>query len=613
MPQHDAAPSDPDKTARETSSLDATAADGLSLRGDFLDSLEFRSADAIPTIGNYQIRRRLGEGGMGTVYLARHTRLNKDVALKVLRIQPNGNQQHAVARFEKELQAIGGLEHPNIVRALDAGEMNGIVYLSMELLHGVDLSYAVQNASNSEGNKANELQRLAIGDACEVARQAALGLQFAHDSGLIHRDVKPSNLMLVADPLGDVCVKVLDLGLALVPGDQSEERLTGDGVAMGTILYMAPEQASDTRSVDHRADIYALGATLYRLLAGKAPFSSVRHKSPAKTLLALTTQPAPSLLDARHDAPPELVDLLCRMLAIQPEDRPQNLHEVIDALRPLCEPNCLKNTLAAGLAAKLGEQTAGLNSIGRNVVELLNVETRDSISREHSINDEAGILRQRVKKFWIAGVLSRIEDSQEMLTLRREMCPDAVINPWEGVTEIPLTSSDAHRPIEEVFEDSERSLLILGQPGAGKSVTLLQLTRALLKQHRGADALVPVVLHLSTWTDQRQSLEDWIEHEISIKYQIPRNIGRTFVEDNRLLLLLDGLDEVRTDLQPACVQAINQFLETYAPPGMVVSSRAQDYNAIGLRLKLHGGILLKPLTARQIEMSLSSGSTSGLP
>ena len=538
---------------------------------------------------------------MGTVYRARHLKLNKEVALKVLRVRANADQNLAVARFEQELQAIGSIDHPNIVRGLDAGERDGVVYLSMELLDGVDLHHATAVH-----------KKLAIPDVCEVGRQAAQGLQFAHDHGLIHRDVKPSNLMLTTDLSNQASVKVLDLGLALIQGHQTDERLTDEGVTMGTFAYMAPEQALDSKTVDHRADIYSLGATLFRLIAGKPPFADADTASPARILIALTTKPAPSLGSVTKNVPAAIVDLIDRMLATKPEDRPQDFHEVIRVLEPASESHRLADVLARGLESSDRAQPTDLNLLKAEVAGLLGHADPSSVSFEESDPDEAQILRQRVKKFWVDGVLKRTEQNETVLSLTREMRPNAVINPWEEVTEVPLSTSSAHSPIQEIFEDSEQLLLILGQPGSGKSVTLLQLTRALLKKNKRSANVIPVVLHLSAWTDRRQSLAAWIEQEISAKYQIPKKLGRGLVEDDRLLLLLDGLDEVRPDLQKTCVKKINEFLETHSPPGMAVSCREADYDAIGQRLKLHGAVLLKPLSSDQIEKGLATGPSQSL-
>ena len=207
-------------------------------------------------IRDYQLLAKLGEGGMGAVYKALHTKLQKVVAIKVL---PAGrmNDPQAVQRFEREMQAVGRLSHPNIVGAHDAGEHEGTNFLVMEHVAGIDLSELIRNVGP-----------LPIADACELARQAAVGLQHAHEHDLVHRDIKPSNLMLAPDGQ----VKILDLGLARLHMGNLPE-LTSTGQMMGTLDYIAPEQTGDAHDVDIRADIFSLGATLYKLLTGVTPYS----------------------------------------------------------------------------------------------------------------------------------------------------------------------------------------------------------------------------------------------------------------------------------------------------------------------------------------------------
>jgi formylglycine-generating enzyme required for sulfatase activity len=256
-------------------------------------------------VGPYLLLAKLGEGGMGAVYRARHERLGKVFALKVL---PPGRRDPArETRFEREMRAVGRLEHPHIVRATDAGEDRGVPFLAMELIDGIDLSRLVRRRGP-----------LRPAEACEAIRQAALALAHAHDRGLIHRDVKPSNLLLTSDGK----VMLLDLGLALAAGDPVEPlggargeaptevghvTLTETGMAVGTRDYMAPEQATAPHAVDARADVYGLGATLHFLLTGRPP-----------------RDPAPR--------PVGLAALLDRMLAPDPADRFQTAAEVAIAL-----------------------------------------------------------------------------------------------------------------------------------------------------------------------------------------------------------------------------------------------------------------------------------------
>ena len=574
------------------------------------DSVENETQEErLPLVGNYQIQSRLGEGGMGTIYRARHVKLNKDVAFKILRRRRSFNPGLANARFDQELQAIGALDHPNVVRALDAGEFEGIAFLSMELLEGIDLEKLI-----------GDDKRLKPEDACEIIRQTALGMQYIHNQGLVHRDIKPANLMLTLDSLQSPCVKILDLGLAVGESELPDDRLTGDGIALGTCRYMSPEQATDTKTVNHLGDIYSLGATFYRLLTGRPHFPNPPYKSISAILLAITTVDPPKIETVKPDLPPQVSAIVNRMLSRDQKQRPQDLIEVAAAIEPFAREHQLKMLLREGLSVQVNAQKK-VAKLDARIRQLATVrEDRKPAASVEAVDEELDdieVLRQRVKKFWVDGVLKRTEETTDLVSLRREMVPDAVINPWEGVTEIPLTSTDAARPIEELYEDSERSLLVLGDPGAGKSTLLLMLTRALLTQGNsrgsGGVAPVPVVLHLSTWGRNTASLGQWIEKELSAKYQIPRQLGGQFVEDNQLILLLDGLDEVRADAQAACVTAINVFLENFSPPGIVVSSRAEDYKGISARLKLHGAVRLEPLTPKQILASLSAEQTNVHP
>ena len=216
------------------------------------------------TVGEYQLLQRLGSGGMGTVYKARHTRLNKIVAVKMMRESRLGDPT-AVARFDREMMAVGGLDHPHIVRATDAREIDGQRLLVMEFIDGADLALLVRSVGP-----------IPIPDACEMIRQTALGLQSAHDRGLIHRDIKPSNIMLATSGQ----VKVLDLGLALIQElPSSQEEVTVSGQALGTAEYISPEQLSNSHDVDLRTDVYSLGCTFYKLLTGQAPFDSPQYPS----------------------------------------------------------------------------------------------------------------------------------------------------------------------------------------------------------------------------------------------------------------------------------------------------------------------------------------------
>jgi serine/threonine protein kinase len=270
-------------------------------------------------LGNYQLVEKIGQGGMGVVYKAIHTSLNRIVALKILPAERMSDAKF-VARFNREWKSLGLLNHPNIIQATDAGEVEGTCFLVMEFVEGIDLAKLTVRSGP-----------LPIPEACELVRQAATGLQHAYEHGLIHRDLKPSNLMLA--PTGTV--KILDLGLARLcnPSSDSEE-LTSTGIIMGTPDYMAPELAFGMEHVDIRGDIYSLGCTLYHLLAGRAPFSGREFEGALKKLLAHSQVTPPAIQVFRPEIPRGLVALLDSMLAKNPADRFGTPAEAAAALQP---------------------------------------------------------------------------------------------------------------------------------------------------------------------------------------------------------------------------------------------------------------------------------------
>lgn len=292
-------------------------------------------------VAGYELLRPLGRGGMGTVYVAKHNKLGKEVAIKLLPNEAFRDPSFA-DRFQREIRAAGGLEHTSIVRATDAGEAAGVHYLVMELVDGLDLSRIVRLAD-----------RLGIADACEIGRQIALGLSYAHATGIVHRDVKPSNIVLARDGTA----KLLDFGLARATlWDEVSVELTTVGQLMGTIDYMAPEQAERPESVDYRADLYALGATLFRLLAGRTPLSIAPSLSPLAKLRLLAMHEPPLIHTLRDDVPSELVKLISELLARNPDARPPSADHVAERLAGLGQESDLPRLVQLAIE-KAGDET----------------------------------------------------------------------------------------------------------------------------------------------------------------------------------------------------------------------------------------------------------------
>jgi eukaryotic-like serine/threonine-protein kinase len=275
----------------------------------------------------YEVLQLLGQGGMGAVYKGRQRKMDRLVALKVINTRLLDNPG-AVERFQREVKAAAQLDHPNIVRAYDADEAGGTHFLVMEFIEGTDLAKYVRKYGP-----------LLVPYACDFIRQTAQGLQYAHEKNMVHRDIKPHNLMLTrsqrSPEAGDrgegTVVKVTDFGLArMARGLASESGMTGENMLMGTLDYIAPEQAEDAHGADIRADIYSLGCSLFHLLAGQPPFA----RRTAMQKLAGHLAGVVPLTELPASVSTELRAVLAMMVARNPAGRYQTPVEVVAALAP---------------------------------------------------------------------------------------------------------------------------------------------------------------------------------------------------------------------------------------------------------------------------------------
>ena len=218
-----------------------------------------------------------------------------------------------------------------------------------------------------------------------------------------------------------------------------------------------------------------------------------------------------------------------------------------------------------------------------------------------------------VGQFWVKGVLESSVHDSAMIELHKEVQSEAVEHPWERVLELPgrpAQSLGAGKTTTELFIETGRSLLVLGAPGGGKTVTLLELARGLIARFEsGPSEATPVVLNLSTWQERYRSFAAWLESELTKKYFVPVRRTREWLERSRLILLLDGLDEVRAESRPACVRAINEFMETKGAPGIAVCSRLSEYTVLPERLKFSAAICIQPLTAEEVDTYLENGGS----
>ncbi|MCP4786063.1 MAG: protein kinase [Fuerstiella sp.] len=273
---------------------------------------------------HYRLLNPVGRGGMGHVFRGRNTQTDDVIAVKVMARKLTRNKT-LVSRFRREIRASSLLDSPHIVRTLDAGRVGKIDFMVMEYVNGDQVDRI-----------ATRLGRVPVGMACDIICQVANGLQHAHERKMVHRDVKPGNMMVHWEDSGAGIVKLVDMGLVLLMSDDADEQtVTRAGQVMGTPDYMSPEQGWDTSQVDIRSDIYSLGCTFFRLITGQIPF---RGSNPLQVLSQRLQRDAPSVLTVCNDIPPAVADVVSKMTARNPDERYQTPAEVIAAIEPLCEP-----------------------------------------------------------------------------------------------------------------------------------------------------------------------------------------------------------------------------------------------------------------------------------
>jgi serine/threonine-protein kinase len=275
------------------------------------------------TIGNYRVVSKLGEGGMGAVYLAEHPLIGKKVALKVLHEEYSANQD-VVARFFNEARAVNDIQHPNIVDIIDYGVVQtqtgpGFVYFIMEFLGGEALASLIQRESPIPPER-----------AFHIGVQVADALAASHQKGIIHRDLKPDNIYLIPRGREKDFVKVLDFGIAKLTGDAPGSRRTRTGIVMGTPAYMSPEQCEGKGNIDARTDVYALGIVLYEMITGRVPFAGEGY---GEVLVQHLTKRPERPTTARGAVPPYVEAVIMKSLEKRREDRFQTMEELIEALR----------------------------------------------------------------------------------------------------------------------------------------------------------------------------------------------------------------------------------------------------------------------------------------
>jgi serine/threonine protein kinase len=512
------------------------------------------------TVREFEIQSELGAGGYGAVYRAHDTSVNRDVAIKVI-LPKYANDPDFQQRFEHEAQLVAQLESRQIVPLYSYWQDERGAFLVMRYIRGGSLRriMAKQDA-------------LSLSQTVRIVADIAEALAVAHENNVIHRDLKPENVLI--DERGNAYLT--DFGIAKRTTDA--DNITDADVIVGTWAYLSPEQIQSA-VVSPQTDIYAFGIMLYEMLVGKHPF----HGAPAPAILMKHLQELlPSICDERPDLPAQLDSIIQKATAKDPQDRYASTLDLVADLKMVAN---VSNTKATLQVKQVRKKTSG---------------TPEERNRQAML--------ENVRSFWIEGVLENSLHDAAMIELGLKAESGKVDNPWDTLLRTPggdESITDAN--VLDVFDRMNGKLLILGDPGSGKTTTLLMLARELLHRAESDDHHpMPVVFNLSSWSEKRLPLTEWLVEELNSKYQVPRKVGEKWITDEELLLLLDGLDEVATDARDACVTAINDYREQHGFVDVVVCSRIKDYEALHDQLRLKGAIVIQPLDDKQIVTYLDS-------
>lgn len=438
-------------------------------------------------IGNYDILDRLGAGGMGTVYKARHRRMKRIVALKVLSAKLSENPLF-VKRFQREVETIAALGHPNIVMAYDADEAEVGHFLVMEFVNGHDLADCVER----EG--AFPLKR-----AVDCILQSARGLAYAHAQDIVHRDVKPHNLL--RDASG--AIKVTDLGLARLnhgaEGAAAGADVTMAGGVIGTADYMPPEQAVDSTTIDHRADIYSLGCTLHYLLTGRPPYSGATIMT---ILLKHRDGEIPRLSESRREVPPSLDDLFRRMLAKTPEQRVQHMSDVVAELEAIAAilPADAVETSSGPLklsreSASLADSTIDIAALPQVTLSLNANAAPLTVLVVEPSRVQASIIKGYLQERSLA-VVGTVPNGSAAIEAVRSLRPRAVISAMylADINGVEL----AEQIRTEIKVDAPGFVLVTSESDSGESAVLSKLNRVLLlPKPFSADQMIEALNHVT--------------------------------------------------------------------------------------------------------------------
>ncbi len=560
----------------------------------------------------YQIVRQLGGGGFGETFLAEDAHLPGTPLCVVKKLKPTAGDKATleVAKrlFDREAETLYCLgNHDRIPRLLAHFEENEDFYLVEEFIEGQPLDRELADRKH-----------LSESDLIALLRDILEVLAFVHEQNVIHRDIKPANLIRRRR---DGKIVLIDFGAVKAVSNQAA---SGDGetnltVAIGSPGYMPGEQLAGNPHFS--SDIYAVGMLCLQALTGVSPKKLRLNYSTGEICCDLFKNTAPVSLG--------LAAIIDKMVRSHYRERYENATEALQALEQLIhqyeevtfftpiqpdfsasweETQLPPSAIAASVEttveaiAREGSKTAG---------QVLSQPTDAPIPVGRQEYRDRQIFLNKVKNAWIKGVLEKSLHGQALIVLGLEERLNAVETPAALVWETPNQPRQTLPPGTRVIDQFDRlgigrSLLILGEPGSGKTITLLELARDLIaRAERDVSLPMPVMLNLSSWKGGKQAIADWLVFELNSQYQVSKSIGRGWVKEEKLLLLLDGLDEVKGDRRDECVQAINQFRQEYGGTEIVACSRIADYEALPHRLRLGAAIYLQPLAWEQIQHYLA--------